>query len=73
MDEDDRFNVVIFDPGGYWTKVHDDLSAQEAVESAKRLSDMAATRMAIHRIIITDSGDNTCFEWKRGEGVTFPT
>jgi hypothetical protein len=26
----------------------------------------------VERVIITDGGDDCCFEWKRGEGVTFP-
>jgi hypothetical protein len=25
------------------------------------------------RVIITDGGDNIVFQWKAGEGVTYPT
>ena len=31
---------------------------------------MAATN--INRVIITDGGDYTVFEWKRGAGITWP-
>jgi hypothetical protein len=51
----------------------DDLDARTAVELAKKLVDITeagGARMA--RIIIVDDEDNTVFEWRLGEGVTFP-
>jgi hypothetical protein len=43
------------------------------VRLAKVLSQWPAAsgKNKIARIIITDDGDCTCFEWKAGEGVTF--
>ena len=32
----------------------------------------AACGCGLERVIITDTGDSCVFEWKLGEGVTFP-
>lgn len=49
------------------------IGAREAVELAKSLATRPAAAMGIiRRVIITDGGDFTVFEWKAGEGVTFP-
>jgi hypothetical protein len=45
-----------------------------AVECAKRLTESVGGRLGTtRRVIITDGGDYTVFEWKHGEGVTFPS
>jgi hypothetical protein len=44
-------------------------AATLAVECSRR---PAAVAGFIRRIIITDGGDDTVFEWRYGEGVTFP-
>jgi hypothetical protein len=74
MDEQDElFSVVWFDQEGYSTRVATDLPAENAVRQAFVLSRWPALpgKNKIARIIITDWGDNTVFEWKDGE-VTFP-
>lgn len=44
-----------------------------AVEKAKSLTTRPAVALGIiARVIITDGGDNCCFEWINGKGVTFP-
>ena len=49
------------------------VSAEEAVETARSYTTRPAAVLGIiRRVIITDGGDNTCFEWKNGEGVTYP-
>jgi hypothetical protein len=71
-DEDELFSVVWFDAEGYWTKEAQDLGPRDAVLLARALSiGPAAREGSINRIIITDWGDRTVFEWKDGE-VTFP-
>jgi len=73
VDEDNElFSVVWFDQEGWSTRERTDLPAKDAVILAHELSlRPAATSGAIARIIITDWGDRTVFEWKDGE-VTFP-
>jgi hypothetical protein len=49
------------------------VSAEEAVDAAAHFTSSVGARMGIiDRVIITDGGDSICFEWKQGEGVTFP-
>jgi len=42
------------------------------VETAVRIAKLFAQPGPYTRIIITDGGDCTCFEWIEGKGVTFP-
>lgn len=70
-----EFSVVLFFPDGTYEYVKRFVGAEEAVRTAKDYS--TSTRPAvllgfIKRIIITDGGDCTVFEWRAGEGVTFP-
>ena len=55
---------------------HKELSfvdAQRAVEAAHRLCKGPAALLGmVKRVIITDGGDYTNFEWKHGEGITYP-
>jgi hypothetical protein len=49
------------------------VDAERAVRLAKRLSESVGSRIGTtQRIIITDGDDFTVFEWKFGEGVTYP-
>jgi hypothetical protein len=65
-----EFSVVQFFPDG---NVKRFVGAEEAVRTAKDYSTRPAILLGvIERIIITDGGDCTVFEWKAGEGVTFP-
>ena len=50
------------------------VGAEEAVKAAHTYThNVAATVLKITtRVIITDCDDNIAFEWKQGEGVTFP-
>lgn len=68
-----EFSVCqFFDSGDYeWVRNH--VSAEEAVKAARHYTENVAARMGlIPRVIITDGNDYTVFEWKRGEGVTYP-
>lgn len=56
-----------------WEYVARFVDAKTAVETAKEYTDRPAALIGIVcRIIITDGGDFTVFEWKFGEGVTYP-
>jgi hypothetical protein len=46
------------------------LPPKEAVELAKRMVDR--NDPFVDKIIITDGGDNTVFQWERGKGITWP-
>lgn len=68
----ERFNVVIFDPEGYWHYGLRDATAEGAVRVARFWVDRA-DREDIARIMITDEDDFTAFLWERGKGIVYPT
>ncbi|MEH2525851.1 MULTISPECIES: hypothetical protein [unclassified Bradyrhizobium] len=68
-----EFSVVQFFRDDSYEYVRRFVSAEEAVQTAKHYTDNVATKLGfVNRVIITDGGDHTVFEWKRGKGVTFP-
>jgi hypothetical protein len=74
-DDDDRaeFSVCQFFPDDSYEYVLRFVRAKEAIERAKRLTESVGGRIGtIKRIIVTDGGDFTVFEWQFGKGVTFP-
>lgn len=67
------FRVFIFFPDGtsHPEGIFDD--AQAAVARARDFMSRPAMMLGmIPRIIVTDGDDNTVFEFKHGEGITFP-
>jgi len=61
----EHFSVYQFFIDGTHERVRHFVSALEAVKAARHYTDNVATRMGvIERVIITDGGDMTCFEWK---------
>lgn len=70
--EREQFSVYTFDADGFSTRERAFVSAERAVHQAQWLARSAAGPRRIARIIITDGGDHTVFEWRTGEGVTFP-
>ena len=68
-----EFSVYQFGPGDFYERVREGVHAEEAVRAAHFYShNVAAQKGWTKRVIITDGGDYTVFEWKFGEGVTFP-
>lgn len=67
------FNLVVWYGKSYDYEMRD-VSAQSAVEGAQRITNSVGAKAGIiTKVIITDSGDFTNFEWRYGEGVVFPT
>jgi len=74
--EPDRaeFSVFMFDCDSGYEPMLRFVEAETAVKEARRISTSVGAKLGLFkRIIITDGGDHTVFEWKHGEGVTFPT
>ena len=69
----DEFSVCQFFAGGAYEYVRRGVGAEQAVLAARHYTDNVAARLGLTaRVIITDGDDHIVFEWKRGEGVTFP-
>jgi hypothetical protein len=67
------FSVYQFFEDGTSERVREGVNAEQAVLAAKHYTHNVAVRMGItKRVIITDSGDSCVFEWKAGEGITWP-
>jgi hypothetical protein len=68
-----EYSVVQFFEDGTYEYVRQFVSAEEAVNAAKHYCTSVGVKMGlVKRVIITDGGDCCCFEWKYGEGITFP-
>lgn len=68
-----EFTVWIFFPDGTHIPEGEWLEAEEAARLAHDVTRRPAAKVGIiSRVIITDGGDFTCFEWIHGKGVTFP-
>ena len=69
---DGEFSVYVFDCNDDYEEMLRFVDGKTAVEEAHRISKSVGAKLGLFkRIIITDGGDCTCFEWKHGEGVTF--
>jgi hypothetical protein len=69
----EEFSVAQFLVDGTYEYIARRVGAEEAVHAAKLATEsLGAQTGLVTRLIITDSGDNTVFEWKHGEGVTYP-
>lgn len=72
--EANEFSVCQFFRDGTYEYVRRNVGAEEAVKAAKHYTDSVGARIGTTaRVIITDGDDYTVFEWKHGEGVTYPT
>lgn len=69
----ERFCVFQFFADGVSERVREFVPAEEAVKAAQHYTSSVGAQIGTTiRVIITDGGDYCVFEWKRGEGVTFP-
>lgn len=68
-----EFSVCQFFVNGEHEYVRRSVGAEEAVKAAHHYTHNVATKLGIvDRVIIVDDEDYCCFEWRRGEGVTYP-
>lgn len=68
-----EFSVCQFFPDGTYDYELRGVDGKTAIECAARLASSVGARIGTtKRIIITDADDCTAFEWKHGEGITFP-
>ena len=68
-----EFSVYAFRPDGQYMELLRFVPPEEAIEEAiKQIVSIGAVLGTVHRVIITDGGDCTNFEWIRGQGVIFP-
>lgn len=66
-------SVYIFFPDGTSHCEGRNLDALPAIQRARSFINRPAAKLGvITRIIVTDRGGATNFEWKYGEGITFP-
>jgi hypothetical protein len=76
MSDDDtrpQYSVVQFFPDGSYEYVARWIMPEAAVRLAKRITETIGAKLGTTtRVIITDGGDSTVFEWQHGRGVTFP-
>jgi hypothetical protein len=71
--EEGEFSVVQFFTEENYEYVRKYVSAVEAMRAFKHYTTSVAARMGmVERVIITDGGDCTSFEWTKGEGITYP-
>jgi hypothetical protein len=64
-----EFSVWVFYPDDTHSPVERFTDAETAVRMAHTVTRVVGTAV---RVIITDGGDCTVFEWRKGEGVTWP-
>ena len=68
-----EFSVWAFSADDRHTPIIRDVDYETAVKTAKYTIDLRNSMSGgIERIIITNGGDFTCFEWIAGKGITFP-
>jgi len=73
MTDHGEFSVYQFFLDETSERVESFVDPQTAVETACRLTRSVGAKMGTTaRVIITDGGDFTCFEWQAGKGVTYP-
>ena len=70
----DQYSVFVFLPDGHFP-----IERYTSLKRAMRVARVAIGAGLIidgvaraERVIVTDGGDHTVFEWKRDEGVTWP-
>jgi hypothetical protein len=67
----ETFSVCQFFVDGSYEYVRENVAAEEAVKAAQHYCNSVGAKLGFtKRVIIVDSGDCICFEWKDGE-VTF--
>ena len=67
-----QFSVYWWDREGNQHSEMRWVNVKQAVDAANRLANGPGNVIGIvERVIITNGGDDICFEWRLGEGVVF--
>lgn len=67
-----EFSVYQFFENDLSECVREFVDAENAVRAAQHYTSSVAARMGVtQRVIITDGGDCTVFEWQYGKGIVF--
>lgn len=68
-----EFSVCQFFEDGSYEYVRRNVGPEEAVTAAKHYTSSVGAKIGTtQRVIITDGGDCTNFEWQFGKGITYP-
>lgn len=68
-----EFSVAQFFSDGSYEYVRRFVTAGEAVMTARDYTRSVGAQMGIvAKVIVTDGGDDTVFQWEHGQGVTWP-
>jgi hypothetical protein len=68
-----EFSVYCYFPDGTWEDQVRFVTVEEAMRVAERLTRNVGARLGTtRRVIITDGGDDTVWEWQHGKGITWP-
>jgi hypothetical protein len=68
-----EYSVYQFFPDESYERVSEFVSGEKATNVAKICCTSMGARLGItRRVIITDGGDVTVFEWQHGKGITYP-
>lgn len=68
-----EFSVFQFFSDDDYEEVCRRVNIEEAVKKAKSLTESIGAKIGTtQRVIITDRGDDCCFEWQFGKGIIFP-
>lgn len=69
-----HFSVYQFFQDGSYERVRYHVPVDEAMRAAKHYTESIGARLgSTRRVIITDAGDFTNFDWRYGEGIVYPT
>lgn len=70
---EELFSVYQFFADGGCERVRELVGPEDAFRAAKNCTTSLGGQWGTTvRVIVTDGGDNTVFEWKHGQGVTYP-
>jgi hypothetical protein len=70
---ENEFSVYQFFPNETYEEVLRFVNVPTAMDAVMKLTRSVGAKLGTtQRVIVTDGGDCCVFEWKHGEGVTFP-
>jgi hypothetical protein len=73
IESTEMFSVYVWNADGKYEQVRTCLPVDEAMQAARRYCTNPAARIGITtKVMITDGGDMSVFEWERAKGVVFP-